>query len=1028
MKKVLLLITLFLAAALSGRAADKFVVDGITYMLSSNKLWVASPENGDYEGDIVIPSEIKYGGKQYTVQGIFSYAFCYDRSLTSVSLPNTITEIGINAFLDCRSLKTLTIPESVTVLDSDPFGACTFDSLIIKCTLSSYAKVFTRMNTASVVYANKSEISKIKRYYSGEVHEIGFIRNPIIDFVRYQLDDTKNTATVVSQPKGPLQLYFGDMAIPETVESQGVTYKVTKVDKRAFAECTSLRSVSLPSTVTEIGSYAFSNSQALQSVTLPTNLRKLEEGLFSGCTVLTDITIPSSVTEIGASAFADCGKLTVVRIPASVYTIGVGAFSGCLNLGKIEVDESSYYFSSVDGAVYSKQQDVLWVAPAGRTHSFAVAAKTVKIAPGAFKGCRYIGEVTMPNSVTEIGDEAFRDCSALSNVQLSLRLKSLGMLAFYGCKSLKRIVLPRRLATVGDGVFSGCQLELVVVLCPVGGTVAPLQEGIQRWEFQQGSMAYNATVYTMNPSEFQGMMGWTVYSLQPSPTATDATPYLRGVELAVHPGADEARPQYIEIGDQRLPATEAGDYYVGGLDISTDYVVAGTFGLQNYSYTYRDLLGEFTTLTPTVAFETLSATQRTVRVRVTSSSDKTCRADEQGVIYGWPETKAVQQGDELTIGNLAPNDTHAMGPYARYGDMTITGSWRSVATQGMSPAITVVRLTPTTALCRGSYKEIDERVASCRFTGYKENETELLLTGLTPNLQLKLTFEVTTSGGWRQSTTKTLTTPQLTLESLTPKVTNRGEVVVCAKTNIADEEPNVGFEWRKVDAPDVVPSKSGKGAVYDGTMEGIIKNLDASAYYKVRPFYESSAGMRYYGEWIGFDPSDFSYFEPTVHTYANAVVTRGSATLTGYALQGSDDIVEQGFEYWVKGLAGVRGAAAGVKTVQASGQRMQAELTGLADGTVYGYRAYVTTVRGTLYGEEMEFTTPVASGLSEAVVAEAAEEAVVSVLTLNGQVVKTYRRQPGEPLGLDTSSLPRGVYIVSVATHSGRQTKKIVVK
>lgn len=205
------------------------------------------------------------------------------------------------------------------------------------------------------------------------------------------------------------------------------------------------------------------------------------------------------------------------------------------------------------------------------------------------------------------------------------------------------------------------------------------------------------------------------------------------------------------------------------------------------------------------------------------------------------------------------------------------------------------------------------------------------------------------------------TTPEFKLTSSTPKVINKGEVILCAEINLLDGTPNAGFEWRKVDAPDIIPSKRGESVVYDGKMEGLVKNLDTSSYYKVRPYYKATSGEEYFGEWIGFDPSDFSYFEPTVHTYDYVEIVDGVATLVGYAMQGSNDIISQGFEYWKDNTAhgnGFFAPSSGVKTVMATGQRMTAQVDGLAGGTTYGYRAFVKTIKGTTYGEEYHFTTP----------------------------------------------------------------------
>ena len=111
-----------------------------------------------------------------------------------------------------------------------------------------------------------------------------------------------------------------------------------------------------------------------------------------------------------------------------------------------------------------------------------------------------------------------------------------------------------------------------------------------------------------------------------------------------------------------------------------------------------------------------------------------------------------------------------------------------------------------------------------------------------------------------------------------------------------------------------------------------------------------------------FDPSDFSYFEPTVHTYPVTAVTDYTATVRGYALAGTDAIAEQGFEYWeanggaatpkLEKAAALATAEEGYQTVLATGQVMQVVLDNLKPMTTYIFRAFVRTESGTTYGEE----------------------------------------------------------------------------
>lgn len=253
-----------------------------------------------------------------------------------------------------------------------------------------------------------------------------------------------------------------------------------------------------------------------------------------------------------------------------------------------------------------------------------------------------------------------------------------------------------------------------------------------------------------------------------------------------------------------------------------------------------------------------------------------------------------------------------------------------------------------------------------------------------------------------------LQVPNLIMKPLEAKVVNSGEAVIAAETNLMDNSPKAGFEWRKVDAPDVVPSKSGEAVVYDGKIEGIIKGLDASSYYKFRPYYEAIDGTKSYGNWMGFDPSDFSYFEPTVHTFESVDMGEGSATFSGYVMQGSDEIISQGFEYWMSNASQTNISFApsnDIMTVTSEGQVMTARVSGLYSGVTYGFRAFVQTSKGTVYGEEFSFTMPGVNEIEPIISEQQTSTGQTGIYTLSGVKLSDDMSKAGQ--------LSPGVYIVN---------------
>ena len=246
-----------------------------------------------------------------------------------------------------------------------------------------------------------------------------------------------------------------------------------------------------------------------------------------------------------------------------------------------------------------------------------------------------------------------------------------------------------------------------------------------------------------------------------------------------------------------------------------------------------------------------------------------------------------------------------------------------------------------------------------------------------------------------------ISTTRLEFTILNPQPVSSSCAIVAAETNISEDETNVGFQWRKYDAPETLPSSEGYAAIYDGRLEGYIKNLQATSYYNVRAFYKTSDDKYYYSDWITFDPSDFSYFEPTVHTYPIDEVTDGTAKVKGYVLAGTDEITAQGFEYWplgedmakAKTVSTAQTRAGGdVSVVMATGQVMTAELSNLQPGTTYCCRAFVTTVAGTTYGEEQTFTTQGTLTGVNTVTTEKAEPVIIGYYDLGGRKLNKPQR------------------------------------
>ena len=192
----------------------------------------------------------------------------------------------------------------------------------------------------------------------------------------------------------------------------------TTIGASAFSNCTRLTRVTIPDSVTSIGQYAFYGCSSLTRMTIPDSVTTIGQYAFYGCSSLTRIVIPDSVTSIGECAFYDCSSFTSVTIGDSVTTIGECAFAGCDSLTSIIVDENNTKYKSIDGNIYTKDGTTLIQYACGKSG------------------------ITIPKSVTTIGQYAFSGCDSLTSIIIPDSVTSIGIGAFGGCESLTSITLP----------------------------------------------------------------------------------------------------------------------------------------------------------------------------------------------------------------------------------------------------------------------------------------------------------------------------------------------------------------------------------------------------------------------------------------------------------------------------------------------------------------------------------------------------------------------------------------------------------
>ena len=254
---------------------------------------------------INIPASISYNNLSYRVTGIDGHAFHNCHNLTSVSIPNGVTHIGMYAFCDCYSLTSIAIPNSVTYLGSSAFEGCTALSSVYIDDIGKWCSIdFTGGPSNPLYYAHNL-------YLNGEL------------------------VTDVVLPDSVIIIESQAFYYCTSLTSINIPIGVTSIGHGAFNGCTNLTIVNIPTTVTTIGNSAFRDCVSLTSCQIPSGVRSIGNSAFYNCCSLTAVSLPYSLTSIRPELFYGCTSLNTVEIPASVSEIYDYAFANCTSLSRI---------------------------------------------------------------------------------------------------------------------------------------------------------------------------------------------------------------------------------------------------------------------------------------------------------------------------------------------------------------------------------------------------------------------------------------------------------------------------------------------------------------------------------------------------------------------------------------------------------------------------------------------------------------------------------------------------------------------
>ena len=382
---------------------------------------------------------------------IYSDAFRNCKSISLVTLPNTLSSIGNSAFYNCERITSVHIPDKVTEIQGGCFTNC---HLLKKVTIGSGCTsisptAFTGANSIEEIIVEEDN----KKYTS-------------VDGVLYNNDKT----TLVLYPKGRR----GNFTIPDAV---------TTIAERAFERCNHITGVVIGKNVSKIDRYAFSECFSLKSVSFKDSDdvdKTIGDYAFENCQALSNVDFGNAVTSVGNYAFIMTKSLTSIEFPDSLVSIGNYAFSpfsngyggsfGIYVESNLESVKFGSELKSIGEQAFFKNEKLKTVQFTGDKLSIidyaafyfctsltevTLSGDDLIIGSNAFKFDTALKSVVLNSGVKTIGSNAFDYCTSLENVNIGNDVERIASNSFYYNTNLKQLVLGKGLNSIDSTAFTG---------------------------------------------------------------------------------------------------------------------------------------------------------------------------------------------------------------------------------------------------------------------------------------------------------------------------------------------------------------------------------------------------------------------------------------------------------------------------------------------------------------------------------------------------------------------------------------------
>ncbi len=419
---------------------------------------------------------------------IGDYAFYGCESIRKLDLPNKTTKIGNYAFYSCSNLY---FAKMLGVANTANIGNNAFLNCGILISVQAHSTIGTKTSTYDPYEHPSHLFDKVPKNADGNPisgDQVTPIDNADGKYITYTVGTGTSSYKVLLSYYGNADKFYmttddlyvkeispyafdnrdnlTEVIIAPTVEKIGdsaflgcdnlktVTFReltpagdselarIKEIGKAAFKGCVNLTSIDILDTVEIIGEEAFADCVNLTTINFETGskLKTINARAFMRSGV-TNVVIPDSVENVGDAAFYRCENLNSITIGSAVKTIGDACFFACYNLVTVEFK----------GTAITQIGSTCTIDPIGGTETSSTGLKG-----GVFDDCIRLTTITLPTSVTKIGDYAFDGCLSLSEITAT-GVTSVGKYAFHNCEDLTQAKITFSASVSADkDAYLGC--------------------------------------------------------------------------------------------------------------------------------------------------------------------------------------------------------------------------------------------------------------------------------------------------------------------------------------------------------------------------------------------------------------------------------------------------------------------------------------------------------------------------------------------------------------------------------------------